>query len=725
MRVDSKGLFWSDTDYKTEKKETLLDEQEWLQVFPGFWAEQYRVENGEDVRTICVGMDTAYLIAKANKTGVKCTPPDPVWLAPDYLPGLAEAREFNVPLLSDAELIELSYELYIKGSRHKFIYDIECYGNYFLIAFISIDLGKVFYMELSAEAMLDCPKLKWVFETFCLIGFNSNGYDIWIASMAAHGCSTAAMKSTTTAIIEHGERGWHLLRRNKVKKLKGDHIDLIEVAPLFASLKIYGGRMHTARMQDLPFQPDTVLSEPQRAIIRWYCVNDLRNTLELNNKLLKELALREKMGKEYGVDLRSKSDAQIAEVVIGDEIARLNHCRPHKPKIDPGTTYYYKPPAFVQFATPLMQGVLNKVAAAPFIVSEFGNIGLPEQLKALSITMNQSTYKMGIGGLHSTEKSISHYSTKDIMLKDVDVTSYYPYIILLLELYPHHLGPNFLIVYREIVERRVAAKQQGDKSTADTLKIVVNGSFGKLGSMHSILYAPDLLIQVTITGQLSLLMLIERLELAGIPVVSANTDGIVIKTPRKQGGLTDGIIAQWELDTGFNMEETLYKSLFSRDVNNYLAVTDPSTWKETDSLDDRIKSKGIFATPGLSKNPQNEICIIAIKELLINNQPIEQTIRNCADITKFLNVRTVKGGAVKLYEPGAPGLFLGKAIRWYYAVNAPGQIVYATSGKKVPKSDGAQPLMDLPATFPTDIDYSWYEKEALKIMKKMDYWEPT
>ncbi|KKS65278.1 MAG: hypothetical protein UV34_C0020G0001, partial [Parcubacteria group bacterium GW2011_GWB1_42_6] len=40
------------------------------------------------------------------------------------------------------------------------------------------------------------------------------------------------------------------------------------------------------------------------------------------------------------------------------------------------------------------------------------------------------------------------------------------------------------------------------------------------------------MIQVTITGQLALLMLIERLELCGVPVISANTDGLVVECPR-------------------------------------------------------------------------------------------------------------------------------------------------------------------------------------------------
>ena len=96
----------------------------------------------------------------------------------------------------------------------------------------------------------------------------------------------------------------------------------------------------------------------------------------------------------------------------------------------------------------------------------------------------------------------------------------YPSIILNLGLYPKHLGTAFLEVYRSLVERRLAAKKEKRTVEANTLKIVINGSFGKLGSKWSTLYSPDLMLQVTLTGQLSLLMLIERLTLAGVPVRS-------------------------------------------------------------------------------------------------------------------------------------------------------------------------------------------------------------
>ena len=45
-------------------------------------------------------------------------------------------------------------------------------------------------------------------------------------------------------------------------------------------------------------------------------------------------------------------------------------------------------------------------------------------------------------------------------------------------------------------------------------------------------YEPNLMISVTLTGQLTLLMLIERAERSGIPVVNDKTDGVLFRHPR-------------------------------------------------------------------------------------------------------------------------------------------------------------------------------------------------
>jgi len=193
--------------------------------------------------------------------------------------------------------------------------------------------------------------------------------------------------------------------------------------------------------------------------------------------------------------------------------------------------------------------VLATVLATPFVVTDTGKMMLPKALDQ-AITIGATTYTMGIGGLHSTEQSTAHFADDNTILVDRDVASYYPRIILNSGLAPGEMGQHFLSAYRSIVERRLAAKKSGDKVTDDALKITINGSFGKFGSKYSVLYAPRLLIQTTLTGQLSLLMLIEQLEGAGISIVSANTDGIVIKCPAHLELDMDNIIGAWEMITG-------------------------------------------------------------------------------------------------------------------------------------------------------------------------------
>lgn len=716
MRADSQGMFWEEIDHKNIKRTDKLRAEGWVEVVPGYWCEQKILDNPElDYLEYIYPFTKAYDEVR-NKSGEKRVPPEPVWLNPDYLPNLEEARNYKYDLFTDEELINASIQYMLTGQRYELEYDIECYWNYFLIAFYCKDTKKCIYFEKTKTIDFEVGKLRWIMQNFKIVGFNSRNYDIIIASMALEGYDTVTMKAATNRIIAEGERGYNILRSYKVKMANADHVDLIEVAPLFASLKIYGGRMHSKRMQDLPFHENTNLTEDQITITRWYCINDLTTTSELKSKLKKESALREQMSLEYGVDLRSKSDAQIAEAVITHELERLTNSRYYPPTILPGTTYYYKKPSYMGFKTPLMNSVLNKVLNSQFVVSEHGNIGLPEVLSNLKIKIGNSVYKLGIGGLHSTEKSAAHHSGKHFILVDRDVTSYYPFIILNQGLYPAHIGPVFLEIYRAIVERRLAAKNSGDKSTADTLKIVINGSFGKFGSMYSALYAPDLLIQTTISGQLNLLMLIEELELNGIEVVSANTDGLVIKCPREKETLMDQIVKQWELTTNFTTEATPYKLLGSQNVNNYIGVKEPGSYKPGD---ERIKVKGVFAKPGLSKNPTNEICIDAIEAFLCDGAPIPTTIRACKDIRLFVNVRTVKGGAVKVWDAtnASRNEYLGKAIRWYYSTSVTGEIVYATSGNKVPKSDGAKPCLLLPDEFPNDVDYDWYIAEAEKMLR--------
>ena len=589
------------------------------------------------------------------------------------------------------------------------MYDVESFANYFLVAFRDVVRKKVILFEQYDGVVFNRRKLAFVLNNFCIVGFNSRTYDLPMCTLAMRGATTLELNEASFDIIINNMFVSDFEKEYDVKIPYLKHIDLIDVAPLQASLKIYAGRLNCKRMQDLPTDPRAILSADEIPKIRVYCLNDLCNTELLCNELSPALTLRKDISDKYGVNVMSRSDAQIAESVISKEIERLTGSWPSKTDIPVGKSYFIKIPKYLQYANPILQHMLEIVRVTPFTVEPSGYINMPEAIGNLEINIGQCTYKMGIGGLHSTEHSIVHYADEDTLLIDRDVESYYPRIILNQSLYPQHLGKHFLQVYNSIVERRLAAKHSGDKVTADSLKITINGSFGKFGNCYSALYSPNLLIQVTVSGQLNLLLFIDMLEWNGIPVISANTDGVVIKCPKNRHADLLAIVKQWEDMTAFKTEETRYKAIYSRDVNNYIAV----------KVDGEIKRKGAYSEKGsagnsrLSRNPENFVCNDAVIAFLTKGTPIEETVTGCKDITKFVCVRRVNGGAVK------SGHYLGKCIRWYISTEMKGEINYLISGNKVPKSDCARPLMELPDELPTDIDYNYYIMKSKEILEDL------
>ena len=339
---------------------------------------------------------------------------------------------------------------------------------------------------------------------------------------------------------------------------------------------------------------------------------------------------------------------------------------------------------------------------------------------------------------------IAEFERSTFEYVDFDVASYYPSLILRTGIAPQQIGQQFQSIYHQWYDRRLAAKRGGDKKTANSLKTLLNGTFGKLGSMWSIFYAPTEMIQVTVTGQLALLMLIEMLELHGVQVVSANTDGIVLRTRRDMAWLRDQCIAWWESVTLFETERTDYTMLASRDVNSFAAVKPDGT----------VKLKGAFAPPepGPSgwPNPTGQVCVDAVVAYLAHGTPLRDTVYACQDVRQFVYVRQVKGGGSYLPTAvpprsttltamrafGATGVsnddlratyatmrdaalaqaqYLGKAVRWYYAAGSTGCII-TPAGGLVARTEGCAPLMELPDMLPADIDREWYVREAASLL---------
>lgn len=677
--------------------------------------------------------------------------------------------------------------------REEAAVDVECYRNYFLVKFKFLRTGQYVSFDAwtydgvsddTSERVLDREGLAATLKRVIGFGFNLNGYDLPMITLALTGASCSVLKQASDRIIQQRMKPWEFYREYRLQE-NGPHycntVDLMEVAPgVGVSLKMYAGRMHSRRMQDLPIAPDATIQPHERLRLDAYCGNDLDVTHDLREAVRDRVALRERVGAQYGIDVRSKSDAQIAEAVIK---ARLGF-KPQKGYWPDGSQFWYEAPPYIQYQTPQLQDVLRIVTSTAFTVHDSetrtyapreegdteekpkaDGVALPAEIAGRDIVIGETTYRMGIGGLHSQESKRVSRSIEGVQtVDDSDVASYYPSLILQLGMFPKQLGARFLQIYREIYDERLAAKRSGDKTVADGFKIVLNGTFGKLGSKYSILYSPDLMIRVTLTGQLALLMLAESFELAGIRVVSANTDGIVTVTPVALAATRAQIVKDWETRTGLEMETTHYEMLASRDVNNYVAVKGGG----------KSKGKGAYAFSGLleNKHPQKEICVKAVHAYLAKGTPVEETIRASRDIRDFIVVRTVKGGGewgrttmardgAKKAErigtlrllgwrqiegednwiaPGAsdrevvpgnerayktacraaavPGEYLGKAVRWAYTVNGR-SIVYSASGNSVATADNCHPFMTLPDTMPGNIDYQFYITEAYEMLEDL------
>ena len=583
--------------------------------------------------------------------------------------------------------------------------DVEIFRNFMCICFKRFSTGKRIGFEMSERCTLNAQMLRRVLNSARLITFNGWSYDLPMIFYALAGHSLEQIKMASDRVVYGGLRPWDVCRELGISLPKLDHVDLLEPNPsVRQGLKMLAARLHSRFITDLPFEPDAWLTRREMNVVTLYCMDDLDKTHILFDALKEPYELRRALSNEYKTDFRSKSDAQIGEAIVkirveqtGQKIAR------NDPKLD--FTFQYAPPSWVTFEEERMVRLLGELKDATFEVIG-GNVQTPKELENCIITIGDMDYAMGIGGLHSTEAHQAVLANEDYMLVDIDVSSQYPNIILKLGLYPEAIGPVFLPVYGAIVKERLEAKAAGNKVKAEGLKISVNGVYGKLGSAFSFLYAPQLMIATTLTGQLSLLMLIERCEMEGIVCVSGNTDGVVLRCPRKDAELLDKIIKKWEADTGFSTERTRYKALYSSSVNSYMAVKE----------DGKVKRKGPIANPWgdhdlrgqMSKNPQMSICSDAVMKLITDNVPIEETIMACKDPRAFLTVIRVTGGGEWRGNP------LGRVARYYWSTQGE-PITYVKSGKKVAKTDGAAPLMELTDALPNDIDYLRYINEAKDI----------
>ena len=351
----------------------------------------------------------------------------------------------------------------VKVERNHAVFDVELIGDMTPIFLVCVEIVETeerfsFWWHKERDmtrlhSMLSREDLTWV-------SFNGIHFDAPLISAAIDGKDPITLKKMAQAIIVDGGKSWELPDQFDYKPLNFDHIDLIEVAPgVRTSLKTYAGRMGYPTMVDLPFEHNQDLSDEELVVLESYCFNDIGVTKTLFQKLRSEIELREEMSEEHGIDLRSKSDAQVAEAVL-KKAASIGKRRGG----DMPRSVKYTAPSFIQTDSDIINEMIERLGRTEFRINPAnGQVETPEWLKD-PVPLGFGTYQFGVGGLHSThDKSLHVEATDEVLVSDWDVASYYPFIMVNAGLTPRlegGSGERFIAAYKKILHERVAAKRR-------------------------------------------------------------------------------------------------------------------------------------------------------------------------------------------------------------------------------------------------------------------------
>ena len=473
-----------------------------------------------------------------------------------------------------------------------------------------------------------------------------------------------------------------------------------------------------------------------------YNINDIESTSALLDRCKKDIDLRLAIEDEYGVKVLSKDGVNIGMKILT-----------HKYLEKTGLTWWdikdlrspqaYIPLkdvilSFIKYDSPILKSVLDEMKTQ--VVSP-GRKGYEK-----NFVFGGLRYTVGVGGIHSKNDPEIIIPAEDEMLIDIDVASLYPSMLIEYGFYPKHLGPEFLEVYSQIRSERIEAKHNGDKIKDSTLKLALNGLSGNLQNEHNFCYSTFAAMQIRINGQLLLLMLAEKLVELGCRIVQANTDGLFVLLKKSIYDKVNNVCREWEQLTKLTLEEDRFEAMYQYAINDYIAVKEGyadirdrflageqivqkkktgELYKSIEQIqDDYIKQKGMFITKvQLGKGLTPKIIPEAVIKYFVDGIPVEDTIKGCKDIKKFLmaektgkqwNVEYMKEDIQRTnrFYASTNGGYLWK---WKQVGNAEKQYqnMLAASGVTLLNKFDDKPIED------RKINYRYYLRECYKIIEDL------
>ena len=340
--------------------------------------------------------------------------------------------------------------------------------------------------------------------------------------------------------------------------------------------------------------------------------------------------------------------------------------------------------------------------------------------ETLNILLDGLRVDFGVGGIHASLSEKNVRETSKYMLLDADVSSMYPNIAISNRVYPEHLGEGFCDIYLDVYEQR---KSYG-KGTPENamLKLALNSVYGDSNNQYSVFYDSMYTMKITVNGQLSLLMLTERLlEIEGLKLVQLNTDGLTVALPNDKEKEYRLICNNWEKDVKLQLEYVEYSRMMIRDVNNYVAL-----YKQGG-----VKRKGAYQYEGLGwhQNQSSLVVAMAAEANMLNGIELQDFIRShfeAGNIFDFLlRTKVDRSSKLVLVTDNGVDVEQQRICRYYPSKNG-GKLVKLM--KSLPDSeDKSDRRLSIESQwkvktcnnmvdFDGDIDFDYYVQEAHKLI---------
>lgn len=597
-----------------------------------------------------------------------------------------------------------------------YAFDVETFPNFFCSTFVEIGTEEKFVFEIGPRYDQREDFLDFITQDDLeLISFNGISYDTPILRSILNNFKSRDLNEKLFQIsgrLIHDVSNDDEILTLRYRDIPWRQIDLMKMEALHRTgvgLKQAGINLKWPRIQDLPFEPDHIVTVDEIDTILDYNLNDVLITLELYEKLIDEVRLRKEVSALYKIDAASASRSKMANLILekiyaqesDDDIRDIKEMRTQRSTVSVSDCLASN----IHFQTKGLQGLLAVFRSTTLVRDndfKFKHV----------LYFHNKRYDLGVGGLHSDDEAGKFVSSDEFTYRDADVASYYPSIMIQNKIKPDHLGDEFLKIMQQITSDRIKAKKNGNKTKADALKITINSIFGKLNSPVYFLQDAQAFMSVTINGQLLLLMLIESLTMAGIEVMSANTDGVLAKVPVSLEDEYQRICSEWQTSTGFMLEFTDYAQYIRADVNNYVAIKKDGHSKEKGRFVREIDIHGGYRPPIIAK---------ALYNYFVDGTPVEDTLSTSRDIYDFC--LSQKAGGQFKFELG--GQTLQKNNRFFIGTH--GQTLVKrniTTNKLTAVYSGEAVVLanDLREfTFdPTLIDFTYYLREVNKMIDEID-----